>query len=55
MKKDSAMIHLNQRTPLYMALITLGCALAALTQWWIGLLTAALAYGLYQGFSRLLR
>lgn len=53
------MFQLKERTPLYMVMITLGSALAALTQWWIGLLSFALVFGLIEGiqrgFSRLLR
>jgi len=52
------MIRLQERTPLYMVMITLGSALAAVTQWWIGLVSFALAFGLieavYCGFNRLL-
>ena len=53
------MIRLRERTPLYMIMITLGSALAAVTQWWIGLVSFALAFGLIEaachGFRRLLR
>lgn len=53
------MIPLKERTPLYMVMITLGSALAAVTQWWIGLISFALAFGLVEaighGFNRLLR
>lgn len=52
------MIRLRERTPLYMVMITLGSALAAVTQWWIGLVGLALIYGLIEavshGFRRLL-
>ncbi|MFG1495603.1 hypothetical protein ABMA57_03140 [Saccharospirillum sp. HFRX-1] len=52
------MIPLKERTPLYMVMITLGSALAAVTQWWIGLVSFALAFGLIEavgrGFKRLL-
>ncbi|PTY37736.1 hypothetical protein BGP77_14735 [Saccharospirillum sp. MSK14-1] len=53
------MIPLKERTPLYMVMITLGSALAAVTQWWIGLVSLALAFGLMEavghGLNRLLR
>lgn len=53
------MIRLTEKTPLYLVMITLGSALAALTQWWIGLVSFALAFGLVEGmstrFSRWLR
>lgn len=53
------MIRPQQQKPLYMIMITLGSALAAVTQWWIGLASFALAFGLIEalghGFSRVLR
>jgi hypothetical protein len=52
------MIRLHERTPLYMVMITLGSALAAVTQWWVGLLSFALVFGVIEavhcGFNRLL-
>lgn len=46
------MIHLNERTPVYMGLITISSALAAVTQVWAGLVTFGLVALVFEGLSR---
>ena len=45
------MIHLSERTPLYMDMITLSSALAALTQLWAGLVTFCLVALVFEGLN----
>lgn len=46
------MIRLSERTPVYMGIITISSALAAVTQLWAGLLTFGLVVLVFEGLNK---
>lgn len=49
------MLSMNGKVPLYMGLITLSAVLAALTQFWAGVLSFAAIAVVFEGLSQLAR
>lgn len=52
-RRDTVSVRaLDERTPLYMGLITLSSAMAAVTQLWAGVATFGLMVLVYEGLNR---